>query len=118
MSFQLFYSHGEKESRFDRPISLRCDSERYYHQDERLYHGAHEFKLKGNPWLGQSSDAVPARTLMVRLSLEKSLRRSDAFLMPSALFWPHCTTRAGLSSPQPTSVKNRRVSRILLRYSS
>jgi hypothetical protein len=33
-------------------------------QEERNYHGAHEFKLKGNPWFGQGNDAVPSRSLM------------------------------------------------------
>lgn len=33
-------------------------------QSEREYHGAHEFKLKGYPWNGQGSDAIPSRRLM------------------------------------------------------
>jgi hypothetical protein len=32
-------------------------------QDERDYYGAHEFKLKGYPWEGQGSEAVPSRLL-------------------------------------------------------
>ncbi|KAG9224415.1 hypothetical protein CCMSSC00406_0009457 [Pleurotus cornucopiae] len=35
-------------------------------KEERDYHGAHEFKLKGNPWSGQGSEAVPSRIFMVR----------------------------------------------------
>ncbi|KAL8283620.1 hypothetical protein RQP46_005415 [Phenoliferia psychrophenolica] len=33
-------------------------------QSERVYHGAHEFKLKGYPWSGQGREAIPARRLM------------------------------------------------------
>jgi len=33
-------------------------------QEERNYYGAHEFKLRGNPWRGQSGDAIPSRSLM------------------------------------------------------
>lgn len=33
-------------------------------QDERNYHGAHEFKLSGNPWHGAGADAVLARNLI------------------------------------------------------
>lgn len=33
-------------------------------QDERVYHGSYEFKLKGSPFFGQGSSAVPARRLM------------------------------------------------------
>lgn len=36
-------------------------------QREANYHGAHEFKLFGNPWNGQGSDSVPSRTLMLAL---------------------------------------------------
>ncbi|KAH7105935.1 hypothetical protein BKA62DRAFT_688409 [Auriculariales sp. MPI-PUGE-AT-0066] len=36
-------------------------------QNERTYHGAHEFQLKGNPWRGEGSDAVPSRQLMCQL---------------------------------------------------
>ncbi|EJD43710.1 hypothetical protein AURDEDRAFT_114519 [Auricularia subglabra TFB-10046 SS5] len=39
-------------------------------QRELDYHGSHEFKLFGNPWNGQASDAVPARTLMVTVLRE------------------------------------------------
>ncbi|ORX77100.1 hypothetical protein K493DRAFT_363489 [Basidiobolus meristosporus CBS 931.73] len=34
-------------------------------QDERDYHGYPEFKLRGNPWLGQGEEAVYSRVLMV-----------------------------------------------------
>ncbi|KAL0953153.1 hypothetical protein HGRIS_004416 [Hohenbuehelia grisea] len=34
-------------------------------QDERNYHGAHEFKLRGYPWSGQGDEAVPSRQLMI-----------------------------------------------------
>lgn len=33
-------------------------------QAERPYATSEEFKLYGNPWYGQSSDAIPARVLM------------------------------------------------------
>lgn len=33
-------------------------------QSEREYHGAYEFKMHGNPWYGQGSEAVPSRRLM------------------------------------------------------
>lgn len=33
-------------------------------QEERRHVGSYEFKLHGNPWSGQSSDAIPARILM------------------------------------------------------
>lgn len=33
-------------------------------QAEQVYGGAHEFKLYGNPWYGQSSDAIPSRIVM------------------------------------------------------
>ncbi|KAF4626030.1 hypothetical protein G7Y89_g12131 [Cudoniella acicularis] len=33
-------------------------------QDQRPYSVSYEFKLYGNPWRGQGSDAIPARTLM------------------------------------------------------
>lgn len=33
-------------------------------QNERQYAGSFEFKLRGNPWRGQGSDAIPARILM------------------------------------------------------
>ncbi|KZV92012.1 hypothetical protein EXIGLDRAFT_718798 [Exidia glandulosa HHB12029] len=36
-------------------------------QGERDYYGAHEFKLKGNPWYGQVAEAVPSRQLMCAL---------------------------------------------------
>jgi hypothetical protein len=32
-------------------------------QEERNYYGAHEFKLKGYPWSGQGTEAVPSRFL-------------------------------------------------------
>jgi len=33
-------------------------------QDERPYHGSHEFKLRGYPWHGQGDDAVASRRLL------------------------------------------------------
>jgi hypothetical protein len=33
-------------------------------QGERIYAGSHEFKLRGNPWLGQSADARNSSVLM------------------------------------------------------
>lgn len=36
-------------------------------KEERDYHGAHEFKLKGNPWSGQGSEAVPSRIFMCQI---------------------------------------------------
>ncbi|KAJ8515184.1 hypothetical protein ONZ45_g7370 [Pleurotus djamor] len=33
-------------------------------QEERNYHGSHEFKLKGNPWYAKGSEASPSRVLM------------------------------------------------------
>jgi len=33
-------------------------------QEERPYHGSHEFKLKGYPWHGQGDDAVASRRLL------------------------------------------------------
>lgn len=33
-------------------------------QSEREYHGSHEFKLKGYPWLGRGEDAVSSRRLL------------------------------------------------------
>lgn len=33
-------------------------------QKEEDYHGAYEFKLKGNPWYGQGDDAVHSRRLL------------------------------------------------------
>jgi len=33
-------------------------------QDERIYAGAHEFKLRGNPWMAQGSEAAPARVML------------------------------------------------------
>jgi len=36
-------------------------------QDEREYHGAHEFKLKGNPWLGHGDDSVYSRRLLAAI---------------------------------------------------
>lgn len=34
-------------------------------QSEQIYFGAHEYKLLGNPWRGQGTDSVLARTLIV-----------------------------------------------------
>jgi hypothetical protein len=36
-------------------------------QAERPYGGSHEIKLRGNPWSGQGSDAIPARIMMREL---------------------------------------------------
>jgi len=36
-------------------------------QAERDYYGSYEFKLRGNPWSGQFSEAVPARVLMTTI---------------------------------------------------
>lgn len=36
-------------------------------QDERAYHGSHEFKLKGYPWYGQGDDAVASRRLLASI---------------------------------------------------
>ncbi|KAF4571744.1 hypothetical protein EYR40_008268 [Pleurotus pulmonarius] len=36
-------------------------------KEERDYHGAHEFKLKGNPWSGQGTEAVPSRIFMCQV---------------------------------------------------
>jgi len=33
-------------------------------QDERVYGPSYEFKLYGNPWAGQTSDAIPSRIVM------------------------------------------------------
>jgi hypothetical protein len=33
-------------------------------QNERIYGSSYEFKLYGNPWHGQSSDAIPSRIVM------------------------------------------------------
>ncbi len=33
-------------------------------QSERDYHGTHEFKLTGNPWLGHGAEAVMSRRLL------------------------------------------------------
>ncbi|KDQ10256.1 hypothetical protein BOTBODRAFT_136995 [Botryobasidium botryosum FD-172 SS1] len=33
-------------------------------QDERVYGGAHEFKMKGNPWEAQGNEAAPARIMV------------------------------------------------------
>ncbi|THU83099.1 hypothetical protein K435DRAFT_724898 [Dendrothele bispora CBS 962.96] len=36
-------------------------------QAEQNYYGSYEFKLKGNPWSGQGSEAVPARQMVCAL---------------------------------------------------
>ena len=36
-------------------------------QDEKEYHGSHEFKLRGNPWRGSGNDAVYARRFMCKV---------------------------------------------------
>jgi hypothetical protein len=33
-------------------------------QNERMYAGAYEFKLAGNPWYGQGCEAVESRVMM------------------------------------------------------
>jgi len=33
-------------------------------QNECNYYGAHEFQLRGHPWMGQGTDAIPSRQLM------------------------------------------------------